>query len=76
MVEILELLVTNGADINKQDDRGYSALHICAWENYADCIPFLLSHGANVNAVTKSGQTPLALAEANENTESADLLHK
>ena len=76
MVEILELLVTNGADINKQDDRGYSALHICAWENYPDCIPFLLNHGANVNAVTKSGETPLALAEANEHTESADLLRK
>ena len=76
MIEILKLLVTNGAVINKQDDRGYSALHICAWENYADCIPFLLSNGANVNAVTKSGDTPLALAEANENTESADLLLK
>ena len=66
--QILELLLTNAADVNVQDNQGFSALHISAEQNYCDCAQLLIANEANVNAVNKAGETPLSLAEANGST--------
>ena len=72
--EILELLLTNAADVNVQDNQGFSALHISAEQNYCDCVQLLTANEANVNGVNKAGETPLSLAEANGNTNCAELI--
>ena len=57
-------LVALGVDVdhgNGTDAYG-TALHRAAAEGHVDCVEALLAHGAAVDAVTKSGATPLFAA--------------
>ena len=74
IMKILELLLTNAADVNIQDGQGFTALHISAVQNYRDCVQLLVTNGANVNAVNNAGQIPLALAEASGSVNCAELI--
>jgi ankyrin repeat protein len=53
---VLELKV----DVNASNDAGDTALHWAGGES----IPFLVEHGANLNAPNKQGRTPLDVAIA------------
>ena len=64
---ILKLLrgssFTKATDVNTQDGRGKTALHIAALMDAADTTSILLAHGAEVNAKDENGQkTPLHIA--------------
>ncbi len=54
--------VHNGANVNQTDANGFTALHIAAWNGYADITQFLLDSGANPNATSHSGSSPLRFA--------------
>jgi uncharacterized protein len=41
-LEILQWLVSNGANIDAQDRSGYTALHFAVQEGHADCVNHLL----------------------------------
>jgi hypothetical protein len=56
---LVERLLELGADPKTVEDDGFTALHGAAWfYNYFVC-GVLLEGGANVNAVTQKGRTPL-----------------
>ena len=74
IVEILELLLTNAADVNLQDGQGFTALHISVAQNYCDCTKLLIANGANVNAVNNAGQTPFELAKTSGSVNCAELI--
>lgn len=57
----VKAFLANGLDINVQGRHG-TALHGAAGEGELDVINFLISQGANVNAVNAYGDTPLANA--------------
>jgi len=62
------LLLEAGADVHATDGRGYSALHHAAFsgDGESSILPLLtqiLAKGADVNARTHAGMTPLGLAE-------------
>ena len=60
-LEIAQLLVDAGADVNAVDDVGWTAL-MWAWKpKQLEKVKWLIAHGANVN-YDRSGDTPLTLA--------------
>ncbi len=60
--------VKSGAiKINDADPRGWSYLHYAAARDNAEAIEYLLKHGANIEAKTYDGRTPLYLSVVLEN---------
>jgi ankyrin repeat protein len=51
--------LAGGADVNQQDDAGYSPLHIAALNGNIAIIETLLRAGANPNLTDKHGNGPL-----------------
>jgi ankyrin repeat protein len=51
-----------GADIDRRDDKGLSALHIAVATGFEDVVDLLLQMGAGVNALHPVAGTPLCLA--------------
>lgn len=71
---LVEHLRENPESINVADDNGWTLLHRQALGGSPGCVGVLLEHGANPNAVTSNGMTPLALANSLGWKEVADLL--
>lgn len=74
--ELAEFFLSKGADVNEAATSGdvadWAAIHYAASNGNAELLKFLIKNGANVNAVTADGKTPLSLAGSN--TEIAELL--
>jgi len=58
----VKFCLDHGADINAADAKGYTALHGAAVRGDNEMINFLISKGANVKAVTKTGDTVADMA--------------
>lgn len=58
-LELVEVLVENGADINIQDRIGQTPLFNAAYYKRTNVVKFILKHGANINIRDKRGRTPL-----------------
>jgi ankyrin repeat protein len=54
---------------------GFTALMHAAAYGHVGTARFLIEHGADVNAVSTNGRTPLELAKENKRTEMIALLH-
>jgi ankyrin repeat protein len=60
---LLELLVrVGGLDVNEPDVDGFTCLHMCASSEHYRVLRWLINAGADVDAVTALGQTPLLIA--------------
>ncbi|CAB0000587.1 unnamed protein product [Nesidiocoris tenuis] len=71
----LDKLLTRGADVNKTDKSGYTALHYAARGGDLAVVQKLLRAGANVNLKTKAGlATPLHRAASAGRLEVVKLL--
>lgn len=57
-VELVKKLISEGADVNHTDSRGFSPLLMVAGGDF-ELIDILLKAGADVNAESKYGATPL-----------------
>ncbi|PKA57201.1 Potassium channel KOR2 [Apostasia shenzhenica] len=55
----LKGLINAGADPNKMDYDGRTALHMAASRGYEDIVRFLIQRRANVNCIDKFGNSPL-----------------
>ena len=51
-----------GADVNARDHNGYTPLHHAASRGDNELIKYLVSKGADVKAVSRSGQTTVDMA--------------
>lgn len=72
--ELLSLLVQKGADVNHQNDRGATALYLAAAAGREATVRRLLALGANPALATRSGYTPLRVAQTNGLTRIVELL--
>jgi ankyrin repeat protein len=66
---LAELLLRHGAEVNAQQEGGYTPLHEAAFHGDADLARLLLAHGANAALANADGQTPADLAEKHGHTE-------
>ncbi len=65
-VELVELLIANGADVDDRDVHGYTPLLLAIQEGHTDIAKVLITNGADVNtrAASDGGEdvTPLYLS--------------
>jgi len=58
-IEIVQLLLDNGAPVNAQSRSRNTPLHMAARSNSVDIVNLLLEKGASGNTQNNSGNTPL-----------------
>ena len=61
-VEEAEYLLAGGAELDHQDEHGWTALHKAIQRGRSELAAFYLSQGADVHLQDSGGATPLALA--------------
>ena len=64
MLQVVEMLLDAGANLEHQDDISGTPLHGAARRNHATCCRLLLNRGAMVDASDGVGNSPLHLATA------------
>jgi ankyrin repeat protein len=74
LVQIVEILLEKGADVNAKDQDGDTALIRASGEGHIDVVKLLLEQGADVNAKNNAGATALIWAFMQGHTEVAKLL--
>ena len=61
-LETARYLVDHGADVNAAGQFGWTALHSATYQGITDLIEFLVSKGANIEAMDGFRQTPLSIS--------------
>jgi ankyrin repeat protein len=74
--ELVELLLTRGADVGQRGINDYTPLHLAAAQGDLSTVALLLRHGADPNQITHIDdmETPLEIAERAGHVEVADRL--
>ena len=79
--EIAALLINHGADVNQGMGDGHimgsgeTALHFAASRKNADLVRLLLTAGANKNAKSNDGYTPLDVAQFPDHAPNDEVIH-
>lgn len=74
-VEIVKWLVSKGCDINAVSlDRGYTAIMDAVWKGNIELTKFFIENNAELNTLSKEGQTMLVLAVGADRLEICQLL--
>lgn len=60
-LSIVQKLIAKGVDVNQQDGKGNTALHIACMNRFQLMAEWLIEHGANVKLKNKSSKLPSAL---------------
>lgn len=72
-MEHFKLLIAHKGEVNKQDKRGFTALHRAAEMGHIDMLKELLKHGAD-KALEAEGHTAISLARVRNHKEIIELL--
>lgn len=59
--DVIDMLVSWGAQVNKKDEYGYSPLHLAAMDGLTPCVETLIFLGADVTSKSKKGHTALSV---------------
>lgn len=74
LVNIAELLIKKGINVDATDQDGWNPLHFAAASGSIGVVEILIANGANVNTADQNGCTPLHCAAHNANKEIVELL--
>ncbi len=72
--KIIEILLEKNAEIDLQDNDGWTALVPAINTKDKNIVQFLLDKGANINIRDKNGNTPLMFATSKQFKEMVELL--
>ncbi|KAJ3028519.1 UNVERIFIED_CONTAM: hypothetical protein HDU68_001515 [Siphonaria sp. JEL0065] len=73
-VEVIELLLENGANADAKDSISMTPLHLAAQHGYLEIVRALVDHGAKVEPKDSQGQSPFYFAIKNEHIPVAEYL--
>nr|XP_024215301.1 receptor-interacting serine/threonine-protein kinase 4-like isoform X2 [Halyomorpha halys] len=73
-LDVLQLLLDNGADLNEATTSKKKAIHFAAERGHDLCLSWLLLHGADIESKDISWQTPLHKAAAGGHIETVRVL--
>jgi len=66
--QCVEILISYGADLNSQNDKGQTPLHSAICHSNLDCTRVLVEHGSRMDIKDADGRTPLMLASTMKNS--------
>jgi len=75
-VEVTELLIASGADLEGTDKYGNTPLHYAAHHGLKETAKLLITKGADLNVKRDDGNTPLDNATKYKHTDIIELLRK
>ncbi|XP_018335993.1 myotrophin [Agrilus planipennis] len=64
--DVIEYLISAGADVNSKDKHGITAILAAIWEGHKDCVKLLLDKGALRDGRAPDGTTYVDAAENSE----------
>ncbi|CAH1380423.1 hypothetical protein MTP99_004435 [Tenebrio molitor] len=64
--DVIQYLISAGADVNSKDKHGITAILAAIWEGHKDCVKILLANGASKNGVAPDGKSYVESADNNE----------
>ena len=67
--EVVEYLVSCGANLELTDRHGSTPLAIAAWKEYYDILEYLLTHNANIDPTDVDNETPFTEAARHNRVE-------
>lgn len=67
--DVIKLLLSKGAEINYQDEDGFTPLHWACLKLHEAAVRLLLSKGADLSLKSESGMTPFCGLQAFERTD-------
>lgn len=82
--DIIETLISWGANVNQKDEYGFTPLHLAALDGLSHCVETLIYHGADVTTKSKKGnsalnvitrKTPASMAMITQKLDAAITLH-
>ena len=65
-LQSVKALIALGANVNKKDGQGCTALHHAASEGYVDIVKYLIECNADVRALNSEQQRPLDVADGED----------
>lgn len=74
--EIVDILLSSGADIDARNVRGFTPLHLAIEKQNIEAVNYLLASNASVDIQDENGDTPMHKAAAKGNVEIVKLLLK
>jgi len=73
-LELVNKLLSEGANVNDQDEQGWTALHWAAGSGYAAMVRLLLDHHADITARGRDNRTAGMVARAAARNDVVELL--
>eukprot|EP01135_Chromosphaera_perkinsii_P000495 Nk52_evm49s96 gene=Nk52_evmTU49s96 len=73
-LQILELIISMGANVNTHYDKGYTLLHAAVQKNWIAAVNLLIDRGAEVNIRDSMGNPPLYFAVIQKSPDLAKIL--
>ncbi|MCJ8743790.1 hypothetical protein PDJAM_G00098300 [Pangasius djambal] len=73
-LHIVDFLVQNSGNLDKQTVKGNTALHYCCLTDNSECLKLLLRSKASVTMTNEAGETPLDVAKRLKHTQCEELL--
>ncbi|XP_063298243.1 arf-GAP with SH3 domain, ANK repeat and PH domain-containing protein 2 isoform X2 [Pelobates fuscus] len=73
-LHIVDFLVQNSGNLDRQTAKGSTALHYCCLTDNAECLKLLLRGKASIEIANEAGETPMDIAKRLKHTQCEDLL--